>query len=53
MIKLMNQNFSKSKILQVSSQFEHFQWGEVKNYCGGYKFKGIKILDLLKVLGFQ
>ena len=36
----MNQNFCKSKLLHVSSKLEHFQWG--------YKFRGVKILDLSK-----
>ena len=36
LIKLMNQNFSKSKFLHESSKLEHFQWG-------------VKILDLSKV----
>ena len=27
LIKLMNQNFSKSKILHESTKLEHFQWG--------------------------
>ena len=40
-IKLLNQNFSRSKILHESSKLEHFQWQ--------YKFRGIKILDLSKV----
>ena len=42
----MNQNFSKSKFLHESSKLEHFQWG-VKIW--GYKFRGVKILDLSKV----
>ena len=32
LIKLMNQNFSKSKILQESSKLEHYHWGGVKNF---------------------
>ena len=56
LIKLMNQNFSKSKILHESSKLEHFQWG-------GYKFWGYKLggggggggknFGPLKSLGFQ
>ena len=46
-MKLMNQNFSKSKILHESSKLEHFQWG-LKFW--GYKFGGGGgILDLSKV----
>ena len=44
-IKLMNRNFSKSKILHESSKLEDFQWGG----GGG----GIKILDPLKSSDFQ
>ena len=39
--KLMNQNFSKSKILHESSKLEHFQ--------GGGGEKGVKNLDFSKV----
>ena len=35
LIKLMNQNFSKSKFLNESSKLEHFQWG---GGGGGGKF---------------
>ena len=27
LIKLMNQDFSKSKVLRESPKLEHFQWG--------------------------
>ena len=45
LIKLMNQNFSKSKFLHESSESEYFQWG--------YKFTGGKNFGPLKSLGFQ
>ena len=42
----MNQNFSKSKILQESSKLEHFQWGGgggVKNLEGAnLRWGGLK-----------
>ena len=44
LIKLINQNFSESKFLHESTELENFQWG--------YKFRGVKILDISS-LGFQ
>ena len=50
-IKLMNQNFSKSKILHESSELEHCQWGGGGEFWG-YKFRGGDF-GPLKSLGFQ
>ena len=50
LIKLMNQNFSKSKFLHESSKLEHFQWG-VKIL--GVQIQGGKNFGPLKSLGFQ
>ena len=44
-IRLMNQNFSRSKILHESSKLEHFQ--------RGLKISGGKNFGSLKSLGFQ
>ena len=57
LIKLMNQNFSKSKILHESSKLEHFQWG-CKNFGstnlrggvgGGKNFGRLKSLDFQRL----
>ena len=42
LIKPMNQDFSKGKILHESSKMEHFQWGGIKIFF----FGGGEILDL-------
>ena len=47
----MNQNFSKSKILQKSSKLEHFQWGG--GNFGGTNLGGVKNFGPLESLGFQ
>ena len=51
----MNQNFSKSKMIQKSFKFEHFHWGwgggGVKNFRGT-NLRG-KDFGPLKCLGFQ